>query len=287
MRCKTGRFAFIGLLLLGLMASDARAQGNAPMPQGSGMMGPSQLTSEQQARVQKIYQDDGQKILPLRQQLMSKQYELNALMTSQNPDEKRTQALIKEISNLDEQVLLAEAAMQRRLSQAGCPMCGTMGGGMGMMGGRGGMGMGRGMMGGQWDNWQGSRQMGPGMMGQSQLTPEQQAKAQQIYQDEGQKIFRLRQQLMSKQYELNALVTSQNPDEKRVRILTKDISSLNEQILQTEATMQRRLSQAGVPSWGYGMCPMCGDMGCGMGMMGGPGGMGMGHGGNEWEHCGW
>ena len=32
-----------------------------------------------------------------------------------------------------------------------CPMCG-MGGGMGMMSGRGGMGMGHGMMGGQWDD---------------------------------------------------------------------------------------------------------------------------------------
>lgn len=40
--------------------------------------------------------------------------------TSQNPDEKRIQALIKEISSLNEQLMLAEASMQQRLSQAGC-----------------------------------------------------------------------------------------------------------------------------------------------------------------------
>lgn len=277
MNIRIGHFTLIGLLLVGSIGV-ARAQGAA---------GPSQLTPEQQATVQKIYREDGQNVLRLQQQLASKQYELNALVMSQNPDEKKTQALINEISKLDEQVLQAETAMHRRFVQAGCPMCGTMGYGggmgMGMMGGRNGMGMmgRRGRMGGSWGQGNG--------WGPYQLTPGQQKQVEQIYRDDGQRIFALRQQLMSKQYELNALVMSQSPDEKRIQSLTRDIASLNGQILEAETTMQQQLFRSGVPMRGYGMCPMCD-----MGMMGRRG-MGMGPytmGGRQWDEwddddCGW
>lgn len=253
-----------------LTSASTDASTTAQIPQGSAMI--PRPAPEQEATIEKIYRDEGQQVLRLRQQLMGKRYELNALMMSQHPDEKRTQALIGDVSNLDGQLLQAEATMQQRLSQAGCPMCGAMdmGGGMGMMGSPSGMGWGR----------MGPGTMGPGMMGPNQLTPEQRSKAEQIYRDEGQRISALRQQVMSKQNELSALLTSQSPDEKRIGSITKDISSLNGQILEAEVATRRRLSQSGIPSWGFGM-----------GMPGGHHGMGMGQGmmgGRQWNNdCGW
>lgn len=131
---------------------------------------------------------------------------------------------------------------------------------------------------------QGPQQASPGVG----LSPEEQAKAQQIYQDEGQKIFSLRQQLMAKQSELNAVLASPTPDERRIQALTKDVSVLNDQLVRAEVSMQRRLYQAGVPAWSQGMCPMCGSMGSGMGMgRGMMGGQWDGRGmmGGQWDHC--
>lgn len=235
-------------------------------PQESAM----RLTPEQQAAVQTIYRDDGQQVLRLRQQLMGKRYELNALTMSQTPDTRRTEALLRDVSQLDEQLRHAEASMQQRLSQAGCPMCSVMGmgGGMGMMGGPGGTGWGR----------MGQGMMGPGMMGPNPLTPQQRTRVEQIYRDEGERISALRLQVMSKQNELDALLASPSPDEKRIGSLTRDISKLNGQILESDVAMRRHLAQSGVPTWGQGM-----------GMPGGQHGMGMGHGmmgGRQWNDCG-
>lgn len=107
------------------------------------------------------------------------------------------------------------------------------------------------------------------------LTPEQQARAQQIYQEDGQKIVGLRQQLINKRRELNGVVMSQSPDERRIQGLVDEVANLHKQILQAEIAMQRRLSQAGIPTRGLGMCPMCPPWGGMGGWMGGQG-----------EHCG-
>ncbi|WMW66330.1 periplasmic heavy metal sensor [Nitratidesulfovibrio liaohensis] len=130
------------LMVFGL-STGAIAQGMGHM--GMGMMGGGgyQLSPEKQAAVQKIYQDQGQMVMNLNQQLMVKQYELNAQLASPNPDERRTQALSKEIADLNGKRLEAQLSFQKQLAKEGVPTayagvyCPMMGGGMGcpMMGG--------------------------------------------------------------------------------------------------------------------------------------------------------
>lgn len=137
---------------------------------------------------------------------------------------------------------------------------------------------------------QGMGHMGMGM-GNAQLSVEQQAVLQKIYQEQGQAISNLSQQLMDKQYELNAQLASPNTDEKRTQVLAKEITDLNGKILEARISLQRQLAKEGLPASAGFVCPMTGGttghsggagmpMGCpmmhgGMGMMGG----GMQHGG--------
>jgi|GEM_PF-2854631 Spy/CpxP family protein refolding chaperone len=137
---------------------------------------------------------------------------------------------------------------------------------------------------------QGMGHMGMGM-GNAQLSVEQQAVLQKIYQEQGQTISNLSQQLMNKQYELNAQLASPNTDEKQTQTLTKEITELNGKILDARISLQKKLAKEGLPASAGFVCPMTTGttghgggpgmpMGCpmmhdGMGMMSG----GMQHGG--------
>ncbi|HFZ8996805.1 TPA: zinc resistance sensor/chaperone ZraP [Citrobacter freundii] len=99
------------------------------------------MTSEQQATAQKIYDDYYSQTSTLRQQLISKRYEYNALLTASSPDSAKINAVAKEMEalrqSLDEQRVKRDIAM----AQAGIPRGAGMG--YGGCGGRGGhMGMG-------------------------------------------------------------------------------------------------------------------------------------------------
>jgi zinc resistance-associated protein len=139
---------------------------------------------------------------------------------------------------------------------------------------------------------QGMGHMGMGM-GNAQLSVEQQAVLQKIYQEQGQAISNLSQQLMDKQYELNTQLASPNADEKRTQVLAKEITELNGKILEARISLQKQLAKEGLPVSAGFVCPMMGGttghgggtgmpMSCpmmhgGMGMMGG----GMQHGGMQ------
>jgi len=143
---------------------------------------------------------------------------------------------------------------------------------------------------------QGMGHMGMGM-GNAQLSVEQQAVLQKIYQEQGQAISNLSQQLMDKQYELNTQLASPNADEKRTQVLAKEITELNGKILEARISLQKQLAKEGLPVSAGFVCPMMGGttghgggtgmpMGCpmmhgGMGMMGG----GMQHGGGMMNGC--
>jgi zinc resistance-associated protein len=120
--------------------------------QGMGMMGGNMMMNlppEKQAAAQKIYADFNTKTATMRQQLAAKQYELNAQLYSATPDDKKVQALTKDISDLNAKLFEAQVALQNQLTKEGIPAmsgmgmmggmnCPMMGGSMGM----GGMGMG-------------------------------------------------------------------------------------------------------------------------------------------------
>lgn len=129
-----------------------------------------------------------------------------------------------------------------------------------------------------------SAQMGPGMMGgygggygYQSLSPEQQSTAQKLYADYYAKTNPLRQKLIAKQYELNALLYSDKGDEKKIQELTKEVSDLRAKIYESQVALQRQLSKANIPFMGgmYGSGMGYGG-GMGSGMMGYGGGMGPG-----------
>ncbi|EAO4319940.1 zinc resistance sensor/chaperone ZraP [Salmonella enterica] len=140
--------ALIALSLLALSSGAAFAGHHWGNNDGMWQQGGSPLTTEQQATAQKIYDDYYTQTSALRQQLISKRYEYNALLTASSPDTAEINAVAKEMESLgqklDEQRVKRDVAM----AQAGIPRgagmgyggCGGYGGGYHRGGGHMGMG---------------------------------------------------------------------------------------------------------------------------------------------------
>ncbi|EOF7356138.1 zinc resistance sensor/chaperone ZraP [Salmonella enterica] len=140
--------ALIALSLLALSSGAAFAGHHWGNNDGMWQQGGSTLTTEQQATAQKIYDDYYTQTSALRQQLISKRYEYNALLTASSPDTAKINAVAKEMESLgqklDEQRVKRDVAM----AQAGIPRgagmgyggCGGYGGGYHRGGGHMGMG---------------------------------------------------------------------------------------------------------------------------------------------------
>lgn len=140
--------ALIALSLLALSSGAAFAGHHWGNNDGMWQQGGSPVTTEQQATAQKIYDDYYTQTSALRQQLISKRYEYNALLTASSPDTAKINAVAKEIESLgqklDEQRVKRDVAM----AQAGIPRgagmgyggCGGYGGGYHRGGGHMGMG---------------------------------------------------------------------------------------------------------------------------------------------------
>ncbi|EHJ0298176.1 zinc resistance sensor/chaperone ZraP [Salmonella enterica subsp. diarizonae serovar 60:k:z] len=140
--------ALIALSLLALSSGAAFAGHHWGNNDGMWQQGGSPLTTELQATAQKIYDDYYTQTSALRQQLISKRYEYNALLTASSPDTAKINAVAKEMESLrqklDEQRVKRDVAM----AQAGVPRgagmgyggCGGYGGGYHRGGGHMGMG---------------------------------------------------------------------------------------------------------------------------------------------------
>ncbi|EBD6448632.1 zinc resistance sensor/chaperone ZraP [Salmonella enterica] len=140
--------ALIALSLLALSSGAAFAGHHWGNNDGMWQQGASPLTTEQQATAQKIYDDYYTQTSALRQQLIFKRYEYNALLTASSPDTAKINAVAKEMESLgqklDEQRVKRDVAM----AQAGIPRgagmgyggCGGYGGGYHRGGGHMGMG---------------------------------------------------------------------------------------------------------------------------------------------------
>ncbi|EBE5257731.1 zinc resistance sensor/chaperone ZraP [Salmonella enterica] len=140
--------ALIALSLLALSSGAAFAGHHWGNNDGMWQQGGSPLTTEQQATAQKIYDDYYTQTSALRQQLISKRYEYNALLTASSPDTAKINEVAKEMESLgqklDEQRVKRDVAM----AQAGIPRgagmgyggCGGYGGGYHRGGGHMGMG---------------------------------------------------------------------------------------------------------------------------------------------------
>lgn len=116
-----------------------------------------------------------------------------------------------------------------------------------------------------WGNGEGMWQQGG-----TPMTTEQQATAQKIADDYYTQTRALRQQLTSKRYEYNALLTASPLDSAKINTVAKEIESLNQALDEQRVKRDVAMAEAGVPR-GAGM-------GCGGGSYHRGGGhMGMGH----------
>lgn len=98
------------------------------------------------------------------------------------------------------------------------------------------------------------------------LTPEQQAISQKAFEAFQLKTADLRQQMMSKQYEYQALLTSKPLDEQKVLAVSKEITALRDNLYQQRVELDTQLAKAGVPAMGHRMgmggAAMHGGRGC-------------------------
>ena len=140
--------ALIALSLLALSSGAAFAGHHWGNNDGMWQQNAAPLTSEQQTAWQKIHNDFYAQSSALQQQLVTKRYEYNALLTASSPDTAKINAVAKEMESLgqklDEQRVKRDVAM----AQAGIPRgagmgyggCGGYGGGYHRGGGHMGMG---------------------------------------------------------------------------------------------------------------------------------------------------
>ena len=143
---RNNKLALIALSLIALGSTPVLAQNHWGYADGMQQRGGTPMTAEQQAAAQKIYDDYYSQTSALRQQLTSKRYEYNALLTASSPDTAKINAVAKEMEalnqSLDEQRVKRDVAM----AQAGVPRGAGMGyggcGGGGNHRGGGHMGMG-------------------------------------------------------------------------------------------------------------------------------------------------
>lgn len=155
MKSSTIRMMSLALAMVSVMAFSGLAQARGPMGGGPGFGGPmaggSALTQEQQVKAQKIYADQYAAMSSVRQEMITKQAELQVQMVSATPDAAKIEALSKEIGALRGKMLVARNDMRAKLTKEGIPTgpgYGMRAGGMaGGRGGHGGHGGGRGGMG--------------------------------------------------------------------------------------------------------------------------------------------
>lgn len=91
--------------------------------------------------------------------------------------------------------------------------------------------------------------------GAAQLTPEQQAAAQKIHSEHYTQTSALRQQLMAKRYEYNALLAATAPDSAKIEAVAREMATLNQTLDEQRVKYDLALAQAGIPRGagaGYG-----------------------------------
>lgn len=110
-----------------------------------------------------------------------------------------------------------------------------------------------------------------------QLTPDQMAKAQKIFNDSFADMESTREALAAKRAELDQQLASPNPDRGRIESLSREIGELRGKMLSSRVDVRNRLASQGLPpdcfGRGYGPAygqayPPCG--GWSYGMMGAP-----------------
>ena len=115
-------------------------RGGGPYQGGNGPYGG--MTQEQQVAAQKMHAEFYAATDGLRQQIMSKEAELQAQMYSASPDSKKIEGLSREIGELQGKLMVERNKYTSRMSSEGIPAGMGYGGGYGHGGRHGGWGHG-------------------------------------------------------------------------------------------------------------------------------------------------
>ena len=147
----------LGIMALALMATafiGFAGVANAGMGHNSACVSNQNLTPEQQAKMEKMHTEFLAATETTRQQLIMKNAELKAQMTSSNPDTAKIESISKDLGALEGKMRAECVKFKKLLGAEGLP-CVGMGAGMGKgmggcmgdcMGSGMGSGMGKGMM---------------------------------------------------------------------------------------------------------------------------------------------
>jgi zinc resistance-associated protein len=102
----------------------------------------------------------------------------------------------------------------------------------------------------------------------SSLSPEKQEIARKLHEDYYNSTKEARKALRSKRHELDALLYSANPDEKRIQTLTREISDLRASLYSARISLKGKLIKEDIPvgsgyGHGRGKGPFCDGPGYG------------------------
>ena len=114
--------AMLGLSASALAAAPQKGGTVAPDSSGAGTGMAGRLSPEKRELVKKLHEEFYTSTKVERQELLSKRHELDAQLYSATPDEKKIQALTKEISDLRAKLYSARIALKGKLIQAGILM---------------------------------------------------------------------------------------------------------------------------------------------------------------------
>lgn len=114
-------FVMVGLICSGVTLADARRTGGCPMSGGynSGKSGDTvyqSLTAEKQAKCDTIVADFAKKTQPVREKMLAKHLELQAISQGKTPDRKVIQEISEEIAKLHTELVKEYENMYEKIA---------------------------------------------------------------------------------------------------------------------------------------------------------------------------
>lgn len=197
-----------------------------------------QLAPEQQSRARNILEESRAANGQLREAVKAKRAEIDALMKEASPDRARLESLSKELGELRGKELVARLEMREKFKAAGIPDL--------RKDGKDGK-EGRDLM--VHDGKKGRDGRKGGLeRGLEKLSPEQQAAARKIIDENRASTSATREALKARTAELDAQMKSETPDTTLVQKLSAEIGELKGRLLAARADLRQELAKGGIPS---------------------------------------
>jgi Spy/CpxP family protein refolding chaperone len=189
------------------------------------------LTEDQRTQLGELKKKFQEDTAEFREALFDKSKELNTILTSEEPDEKKAKALQKEINDL--RAKLSEKQLNLRLEITRVIPESDFGRGFNRFFGMD------------------SRMGGfPHRPGHSPLTEEQRDRLNGLNKDFQEETAELREELSNKSGELRKILTSEKPDAKKAKALQKEISELRAELSQKTLDLRLEVREI-LPETGY------------------------------------